>query len=247
MPTFREAAETYFAENAKNWRGTNTAKGFASRMAKHAYPVIGDMAVNRIETTDVLNILTDDFWTKSPAQARKTRQHIRVVLSRCKALGHVKGDNAAGEAIDAVRKPHKATGHLKTVAPDAIADVLAKIEAGRASQSVKLAFRFGVLCASRFGEVRNATWDEIDMDARRWRIPAGKMKMNEPHDVPLSDAAMAVLTEARKIHDGDLVFPSIRGGGVKPISRDTMRKVVQSAGIDAVPHALARATFPNMV
>ena len=246
VPTFREAAETYFAENQNRWdaKGEHRNRWLAV-LAKHAFPILGNMKVDRIETTDVLAVLTPEFWRDVPTEARRVRQRIRKVLDRSKALGHYKGDNPAGEAVDAVRHPNTAgASHTKALDPGDIADALATVEASTSSEAVKLAFRFGVLCASRFIEIRHATWGEIDLAAARWRIPAGKMKMKQPHDIPLSDAALECLERAKALRKDTspdaLLFPSPRSG---PISRDTMRKMLAKAGIDADPHGIARATF----
>ena len=75
-----------------------------------------------------------------------------------------------------------------------------------------LAFEFLVLTACRSGEVRGALWEEMDLEAREWRIPAERMKTHREHRVPLSGRALAVLREAQRLAAGSgLVFPSARG------------------------------------
>lgn len=92
-----------------------------------------------------------------------------------------------------------------------MANALATITATDAWTGIRLAFRFLVLTATRNGEVRGAMWDEMDVDAALWTIPPTRMKAAVEHRVPLSDAALAVLDEARDIADpGGLVFPSVR-------------------------------------
>ena len=76
--------------------------------------------------------------------------------------------------------------------------------------SVRLAVRFIVLTACRHGQARKAKWGEIDLERAIWNCPVSHMKMRESHRVPLSDTALDVLSEARKLHDGDLIFPSPR-------------------------------------
>ncbi len=247
VPTFAEAAEAYFAENKDRWREDGEhRKRWIAVLEKHAFPILGNMPIDQIETPDVLNALTPEFWRDKPGQSRRVLQRIRVVFARSKALGHYKGDNPAGEAVDAVRHPNPAVKrHIKALDPGEIADALAAVEASTSSEAVKLAFRFGILCASRFIEIRQATWGEIDLEAARWRIPAGKMKMDEPHDVPLSSAALECLERAKALRadqsPGALLFPSPRSG--KPISSDTLRKMLEKLGMDAKPHGIARATF----
>ncbi|MDE2882442.1 MAG: site-specific integrase, partial [Acidobacteriota bacterium] len=97
-----------------------------------------------------------------------------------------------------------------------------------------------VLTACRSGEVRGARWDEVDTEAREWRIPAERMKTGREHRVPLSAGALAVLRAARGPGDGSgVVFPSARGG---PLSEMAISKMVRDLGIGAVPHGF-RSSF----
>ena len=104
----------------------------------------------------------------------------------------------------------------------------------------RCSFEFLVLTACRSGEVRGARWEEMDLEAREWRVPAERMKTNRIHRVPLSTGALAVLREARRVvDDSDLVFPSVRG---RPLSDATISKMVRELGIGAVPHGF-RSSF----
>ena len=73
------------------------------------------------------------------------------------------------------------------------------------------ALEFTVLTAARTSEVLKATWDEIDLKAKVWSIPAQRMKGNRPHRVPLSDRAMQIINSLPR--DGsDWLFPGSRPG-----------------------------------
>ena len=88
--------------------------------------------------------------------------------------------------------------------------------------------------------MRGARWEEMDLEAREWRIPPERMKTNREHRVPLTTGALAVLREARSlVDDSDLVFPSVRG---RPLSDATISKMVRELGIGAVPHGF-RSSF----
>ena len=83
----------------------------------------------------------------------------------------------------------------------------------------------------RSGEARGATWDEIDVEAREWRIPGSRMKGGAEHRVPLSDAAVAALEAVRPLRDGhDLVFPSPSRPG-KALSDMTLTKLLRDVGL----------------
>jgi len=85
----------------------------------------------------------------------------------------------------------------------------------------------------RSGEARLATWDEIDLDSATWTIPGHRTKTGEPHRVPLSTAALAVLNKTQALSDGNgLVFPSATG---QPLSDSTISKLCRETGSKA-PH-----------
>ena len=97
-----------------------------------------------------------------------------------------------------------------------------------------------MLTAARSGEVRLATWDEMDLDAGVWTIPAARMKAKRDHRVPLSGRALAILHDVPRLSDGTgLVFRSPRG---KPLSDMTLPKLIKELGIAAVPHGF-RSSF----
>ena len=119
-------------------------------------------------------------------------------------------------------------------------DALATVRASQAAVTTKRAFEFLVLTAARSGEVRLATWDEMDLDAGVWTIPAARMKAKRDHRVPLSGRALAILHDVQRLSDGPgVVFPKPRG---KPRSDATLSQLIKELGIAAVPHGF-RSSF----
>ena len=99
-----------------------------------------------------------------------------------------------------------------------------------------------VLTATRSNEARGATWSEIDLDARTWTIPAGRMKAKRTHRVPLCERAMAILDEARTLGPatGDaLVFPGASKG--RPLAGATLLNLLERAGFDTTLHGFRSA------
>ena len=229
-PTFREAAVRTFEANRGRWRNAKHIASWMQMLEKRALPVIGAMRVDQIAREDVLRILTP-IWTRHPEVARKTRQRIRAVLAWAQAHGYVE-HNAAGEGIDgALPTMPKQKRHYRALPYQEVAAALETIETSRASLAAKLCLRFVVLTSARSGEARAATWSEIDEDAGLWVIPAERMKTGTEHRQPLSDAALAVLAEARKLDDGGgLVFPSPARRG-RPLSDMSLTKVLRDTGL----------------
>ena len=232
VPTFKTAAERTFEANRPRWRDGKTATNWMGAMARYAFPTIGDKPVDQIGRADMLRILTP-IWTRKPALARKLRQRIRQTLSWAMASGFVEV-NRAGEIIDGALPGQPAVkSHFRWVPYPEVAAALETVEASRASVSAKACLRFVVMTACRSGEARGATWNEIDLDAREWRIPASRMKGAVEHRVPLSDAALAALAAVLPLRDkSGILFPSPSRPG-QPLSDMTLTKVLRDTGLAA--------------
>ena len=230
VPVFREAAKKTFEANRARWRSEKTAKNWEQGMKKHVLPVLGALKVDRITREHVLRVLTP-IWTKTPEVARKQRNRIRTVLSWCQAHGFIE-HNVAGEMIDGALPAMPAVKqHFRALPYRELPAALETVAASGASLAARLCFRFLVLTAARSGEARGATWSEIDIEVREWRIPASRMKAGVEHRVPLSDAALAVLAQAKLLRDrSGLVFPSALRPG-KPLSDMTLTKVLRDNGL----------------
>ncbi len=227
-PTFREVAEQYLLANAPTWRHHKTEHDSRARLEAHAYPVFGDKPVDQVSRRDVLSALLPT-WTSQPSASRKLRQRIRGVLDF--AIAHEWLDhNPAGDVLRAaLPKTTAVQQHFRALPYQDVADALEVIEASAAGLAAKLAFGFAILTAARSGEVRSATWREIDVDRREWRVPAHKMKAGREHRVPLSDAALEVLDRARELQDDSgLLFPSAKG---RPLSDMTLTRVLRYTGL----------------
>lgn len=230
IPTFREAAQAVYDTNRPRWRSDRHAKLWWASLENHVFPVIGDMKVDRITQSDVLRCI-EPIWTTRPEAARKVRQRIRTALRWCQAHGYVQL-NVAGEAIDGALPPMpRVQSHFRSLPYQDVPKALAVVDESGASEAAKLCLRFVVLTAARSGEARNAVWDEIDFATCEWRIPAERMKAANEHRVPLSEAALEVLQQAKNLHDGsDLVFPSPLKPG-RPLSDMTLTKVLRDLGL----------------
>ena len=233
VPTFRQAAELTFEANKPRWRNGKHTVSWWQTLERHAFPILGDMPVDRIGREDVLRTLTP-IWGVRMETARRVRQRVRTVLRWCMAHGFVE-HNAAGDAIDGALPPMpRLKAHLRALPYQEVAAALATVEASKASKASlasKLCLRFLILTAARSGEARSATWDEIDMDAGEWRIPGERMKGGIDHRVPLSDAALEVLEQARPLSGGEgLAFPSPMKPG-QPMSDMTLTGVLRRTGL----------------
>ena len=244
VPSFKEAVEKTIEATRPRWRkGGPTESIWRRTLEKHAFPAFGDKPVNAITREDVLNVVTP-IWSSKPEVAKRTRQFTRAALSWAQAHGFV-GTNVAGEAIAGALPAVTAVREKRRALPyQEVAEALKTVDASGASIAVKLCFRLVVLTSVRPGEARLAAWSEVDLDARTWKIPAARMKGGVEHRVPLSDAGMAVMEQARMLDDGSgLLFPSPLKWG-RPLSNMTLTKLLRDTGLaeKCVPHGF-RSSF----
>ena len=239
VPTFAEAAERVLEQKRGGWRGRWHAQNWWRSMERYVFPRIGNRPVSQVNTADVLEILTP-IWHDKAETARAVRQRIRSVLEWAIAMD-LRSDNPCDRVAPVLGPQNDIVTHRQALPHR---EVAAAIEAVRTSGSgqpvVKLAFELLVLTAGRSGEVRLATWDEIDTAAAVWTVPATRMKAKREHRVPLSRRALEILDAARALGDGrGLVFP-MRSG--RPIAPSTLPKMLDYHRIAAVPHGF-RSSF----
>ena len=240
VPTFAEAVETVIGIHEPGCKDSGkTAKRWRATLRDYALPRIGRKQVSVITSADVMSVLLP-IWTAKAETAKRVRQRIGAVMKWAVAQGY-RRDNPAGDAIGAALPKHGVVRkHQRALPHGEVAAAIAMIRGTDAYRATVLAFEFLVLTAARSGEVREARWDEVDLDAATWTIPADRAKMKREHRVPLSSRALAVLRETLRLQDGTgLVFPSTTG---RPLADATISKLVRENGIKAVPHGF-RSSF----
>jgi len=189
------------------------------------------------------------IWTSKHATAQKVRQRIGTVMKWAIAQGY-RNDNPAGDALTAASpKRSAAVRHQRALPHGEVADAIAAVRASAAWAGLKLVFEFLVLTATCSAEARLATWDEIDLDARVWTLPAARTKAGREHRVPLCSRAVEIVDDARRLGvdptggaTAGLVFPSQRG---KALADARLSGVLHELGIGAVPHGF-RSSFSGL-
>ena len=148
---------------------------------------------------------------------------------------------------EALPKQSKVQKHRKALHYSEVAGCIAAIKSSNAGDTTKLALEFLILTAARSGEIRNACWDEINLEVSPawpcpvWSVPAARMKAKRAHTVPLPNRAIAILIHAKGLSDGsEFVFPGTSQG--KTLSDMTLSKLVKQLGFDADVHGF-RTSF----
>jgi integrase len=186
--------------------------------------------VEKVSTDDVVRVLRP-MWHSKPETASKVRERIKIVLDHAKARGLRSGDNPAqwkGHLDQILPAPKTLSrGHHAAVPYRDVPALVKKLQA--ADGNGARALEFAILTAARSGEVRGATWDEIDLAAKVWTIPGERMKAEKPHRVPLSDRAVEIVQDMKAAGSlNGFVFPGKKDK--RPLSDMTLAKALKTAG-----------------
>ena len=239
-PTFRQATERVIQLHKAKWKpGGRSAETWRATLGAYVHPLLGDTRVDQITTADIMACLTP-VWHQKPETARRVKQRISAVMKWCIAQGF-REDNPADERITAALGSNtQRPQHMKALHHSQVGAALRTVEATDAHWATIAAFKFLTLTATRSGEVRNATWNEIDLSTAVWTIPSQHTKTGLEHRVPLSTGVLAVLATALPRSGGKgLVFPSPTG---RVLSNATMSKLCKENKVGCVPHGM-RSSF----
>ena len=239
--TFKDCAEKYIKAHRAGWKNAKHAQQWENTLAQHAYPVLGAVLVRDVKLPQVLAVL-EPIWTTTNETAVRLRGRIELVLDWATARGLREGTNPArwrGHLDKLLPKPSK-VNNAEHHAALPVGDVGAFMVRLRAAEGMGArALEFAILTAARSGEVRGATWGEIDCEAAVWTVPGARMKAGKEHRAPLSDAALALLAALPQGKHDELVFKAPRGG---VLSDMTLTAVLRRMDVPAVPHGF-RSTF----
>ncbi|MGV6826430.1 MAG: tyrosine-type recombinase/integrase [bacterium] len=181
--TFKACALAYIEENKAGWRNEKHASQWINTLEAYAFPTLGDLPVDQINTTLVLEALKPIWQTKTET-ATRVRGRIENVLSWAIVHGYREGPNPALwrghlELVLPQRNKIQKPKHHAALPYTDLPEFMKKLR-GHKSLSA-LALQFTILTAARTGEVIGADWKEIDLRKKVWIIPADRMKAEQDH------------------------------------------------------------------
>ncbi|WP_404295637.1 tyrosine-type recombinase/integrase [Halomonas sp.] len=271
--TLREAAEQYHSAKEGEFSNAKHRKDWLASLKRYAFIHIGDVAVADVELPHVLKAL-EPIWETRTETATRVRQRLESVLAWATVRGYRQGDNPArwrGNLDAVLAKPSKVgkgKRHFPALPWQRVPEFTADLRT-REGMGAR-ALEFAILTAARSGEIRGATWDEIDLAAKVWEVPGHRMKAGKPHRVPLCPDAVALLESLPRMEGQALVFPAMRGEKISDVTILATVKRMNASKLKAggeqytdpndgrpvVPHgfrssfkdwARSRSTFPDEV
>ena len=214
-----EAVAREWCERRKDEISAGHATQIIKTMENELFPIIGGRPVSTIETSEVISALRKTEKRGALEVASKARQWCAMVFRYAIVTGRAK-HNPAGDLRGAIKS--RQTQHHAALDRKGLADFLRRLDTYDGKAQTRLALRLLALTFVRTGELRGATWQELDLPAHTWLIPAERMKMRAPHVVPLARQTVSVLEELHKLNgSGELIFPGANDND-KPMSENTL-------------------------
>jgi integrase len=226
--TFEKIADLWL----EHWRDNKSERHSATtrnRLKVNVYPVLGDRPVAEIEPMELVLLAKGIEARGASDMAKRTLQIVGMIFRYAVAHGYSKRNPTAEIRPSDILKPTRKKNMARIDAKELPA-LLRSIEVYEGRQLTRLAIKLMALTFVRTSELICARWEEFDFDARRWSIPATRMKMKTPHIVPLSFQAVEVLELLRTISgNGELVFPGEQDS-TKQMSNMTILKALERMG-----------------
>lgn len=220
-------------------------------LEKDLYPVIGNRPIASISAPELLAALRRIESRGANDIAHRAKQTAGQVFRYAVASGRAERDPSAD--LKGVLKPRRKKHHAAITEPTEVGKLLVAIDGFEGTPVVKTALQLSPMLFQRPGEIRTMEWAEINWEAKQWEIPAHKMKMGQPHIVPLSIQALALLEELRRLTGrGRFVFPSARGAS-RCLSENAVRVALRTLGYtneEMTPHgfrAMARTILDEVL
>lgn len=227
--TFEVIAREWHAKFTPTWKPGHAATIMA-RLERDMFPWMGKRPINEVRAPELLAVLRRVENRGALETAHRIRSIAGQVFRYAVATGRAERD-CSGDLKGALPQPRE-RHHAAITEPKEVGPLLRAIDGYQGQFVVKCALRLAPLFFVRPGELRNAEWEEIDFDQAQWNIPAHKMKMGQPHIVPLCRQAIEILTELKELTGrSKYVFPSGRSFA-RPMSNNAILAALRRMGYD---------------
>jgi integrase len=225
--TFSECAIAYIKAHRSSWKNAKHADQWTNTISTYCGPIIGNIPVQAIDTALIMAVL-EPIWTEKAETASRLRGRIESILDWATVSGYRDGDNPArwrghlDHLLPSLKKKLRIKHHA-ALPFEQMGEFMATLRAQEGVAARMLEFL--ILTAARTGETIGARWNEIDLEAEVWTIPASRMKASVEHRVPLSHRTMQIIQSMAKIKQSDYVFPGQKEG--KPLSNMAMLELLK--------------------
>ncbi|HJU08170.1 MAG TPA: integrase arm-type DNA-binding domain-containing protein [Rhodanobacteraceae bacterium] len=227
--TFEAVAREWFAKYSPQWAEDHANRNIR-RLERDVFPWIGSKPLASVTALDILAVLERIDARGARETAHRARTNIGQVIRYGMATGRTNSDPTV--ALRGAIPPATERNHAAVTDPDKVGELLRAIDGYNGHFPTRCALQLAPMFFVRPGELRQAEWAEFDLDAAQWNLPAHKMKMRQPHIVPLATQAVAILRELYPLTGkGRYVFPGGRSPK-RPMSNNATNAALRRMGFD---------------
>ncbi len=227
--TFEAVAREWYAKFSQGWAESHGDK-VIRRLERDVFPWIGNNPIATLTAPDVLAVLRRIEGRNALETAHRAHQNCGQVFRYAVATGRAQGD--VTRDLRGALAPWKPQSYASVTDPAKVGDLMRAIDMLTGSHTVRALLRLLPLVFTRPGELRQAEWTEFDLDRAEWNVPAVRMKLRQPHLVPLSSQAVAILRDLKPLTGaGTYVFPGARTTK-KPLSDMAANAALRRIGFD---------------
>jgi integrase len=247
VATFKACAAEYHESMKAGWRNTKHRNQWINTLETYVFPEMGSKRVDQIETHQIVKVLAP-IWLTKPETARRVRQRIAAVLDYAHSQGWRPTEAPTRSVGKGLPKQPKRDGHFEAMPYEDVPGFMETLRGANQTMG-RLALMFAILTAGRSGEIRGAVWGEIDEKRKLWVIPAGRMKAQEEHIVPLTAPMLAILETVKPLAVAEKDMKSrviFLGNKAKPLSDMTLTKILRDMDMSYDVHGF-RSSFRDWV
>jgi integrase len=227
--SFEAVAREWYAKHQPSWAPSHADK-IIRRLERDVFPWLGNKPIRAIKPPDILQILKRVEERGAIETTHRVQQNCGQVFRYAVAIGLIDSDPTRD--LRGALPPWRPEHYPTLTDPRRVGQLLRDMDAYEGGFITRCAMQLSALLFVRPGELRRAEWQEINLEAAEWRIPAAKMKGRVMHIVPLSKQALAVFEELRPLTGPKgWVFPGIRTNG-EPMSENTVNAALRRLGYD---------------
>ncbi|OYT97577.1 MAG: integrase [Pseudomonas sp. PGPPP3] len=244
LKSFQNLATEHHKAHSGTW-SEKWRKGWLRKLELYAYPVIGKLSADEIETAHLLKVL-QPIWSSKTRTADEVRGQIEQILDAAKAHGLRKGENPArwrGHLENLLSKAEKKKARIRIHFPamkwQDIPALMSKLKQNNSRDS--WATRLLILTGARSHMIRFAEWREFDLQAGIWSLSAERMKARKAFDIPLPEEAIELIKTMPHIDDSPYLFPGQGKTGV--MATNAMRSLLHTLGHQEITRHGFRSSF----
>ncbi len=243
--TLQAVAQAWLQHQSSRWEPV-TAERIRASLAADVFPALGARALASIRPGEVMAVVKKIEARGAGDQAGRVLQRVKAIYRWAVTHERIESNPMLDLVPSEILKPRQVQ-HRAALSDRELPEYLGKLAAYEGDAHTTHALRLLMLTATRPGEVRGARWEEFDLEAALWIIPAERMKMRHEHRVPLSRQAVEVLRTMQGLSGGrELVFPSPFYPS-KPLSENTFNSALARMGFKNVATAHGfRALFSTV-